>query len=54
MAEKVKDLVCGMEIDKDNAVAAYEYKGKVYYFCNLGCKDKFVQDPEKYIAQEEI
>ncbi len=53
MSEKVKDLVCGMEIDKDTAAATYEHKGKTYYFCNLGCRDKFAQDPEKYVAREE-
>jgi Cu+-exporting ATPase len=53
MTEKVKDLVCGMEIDRDSAAATYEYKGKTYYFCNPGCRDTFARDPEKYVPQEE-
>ena len=28
-----------------------EYKGKKVYFCCLGCKEKFEQEPEKYLAK---
>ncbi|MFQ5795002.1 MAG: YHS domain-containing protein [Candidatus Bipolaricaulia bacterium] len=52
MAEKVKDLVCGMEIKMDEVAATYEYQGKTYYFCAPGCKRQFEQDPEKYIGKE--
>lgn len=52
MAEKVKDPVCGMEIERDQAVATYEYKGKTYYFCALGCKQEFERAPEKYADRE--
>jgi Cu2+-exporting ATPase len=40
MAEKVKDPVCGMEVDKSKAVRA-ERDGTVYYFCSETCKRKF-------------
>lgn len=53
MAERVKDLICGMEFDKDTASGTFEYKGKTYYFCSLGCRDKFVKEPDKYAAHEE-
>ena len=53
MREKVKDLICGMEFDKDSASASFEYKGDTYYFCSLGCRDKFVKEPEKYIKHDE-
>lgn len=43
-----KDPVCGMEVDEKAAAATSEYKGKVYYFCALGCKKDFDADPEKY------
>ena len=52
MAEKVKDLVCGMTIDSAKAAATSEYKGKKYYFCAPGCKKAFDKDPEKYIKDE--
>lgn len=48
-----KDLVCGMKVKKSKAAAKWEYKGKKYYFCAVGCKEKFETDPEKYIARQE-
>ena len=50
MAEKVKDLVCGMTIDKDKAAATAQYKGQTYYFCAPGCKKQFEKNPERYVA----
>ena len=47
------DPICRMEVDEKEAAATYEYKGKTYYFCAVGCKEKFVQDPEKFVKQEE-
>lgn len=35
-------------INKDIFV---EYKGKKVYFCCEGCKDKFNEEPEKYLAK---
>jgi Cu+-exporting ATPase len=46
------DPVCNMEVDEMKAVATYEYKGKAYYFCAVGCREKFAQDPEKFIKKE--
>ncbi len=43
-----KDLVCGMEVDEKTAVAKSEHMGKTYYFCSLGCKKAFDEDPAKY------
>jgi YHS domain-containing protein len=45
----VKDLVCGMQIDEKNAAAKSNYKGNVYYFCSLSCKEKFEKKPENFI-----
>lgn len=53
MSERVKDLVCGMEFEEETASATLEYKGKTYYFCSPGCRDKFAADPEKYAAHEQ-
>jgi len=47
-AEKVKDPVCGMEIDSQHAAAKTEYEGKIYYFCSPGCKTTFEREPTKY------
>ena len=45
-----KDPVCKMEIDEKTAAATSTYQGQTYYFCSLGCKEKFAQDPEKYTS----
>ncbi len=49
-----KDPVCRMEVDEKKAEATYEFKGTTYYFCAVGCKDRFVQTPEKFIKKEKI
>jgi len=47
-----KDLVCGMEVDEEEAPAKTEYKGQTYYFCAPGCKVAFERDPEKYLRKQ--
>jgi YHS domain-containing protein len=46
------DPVCRMECDESTAAATSEYKGKKYYFCAVGCKKAFDEEPEKYLAEE--
>ena len=46
---KEKDLFCGMDVETETAAATFEYKGKIYYFCDFACKQMFMLDPEKYI-----
>ena len=48
----VIDPVCNMEVNEKKAAATYEYKGKKYYFCAVGCKDRFSKDPEKFLGKE--
>ena len=50
--EMAKDPVCGMDVKEEEAAARYEYKGKTYYFCAVGCKEKFSQDPERFLRKE--
>jgi YHS domain-containing protein len=45
------DPVCKMEVQETKAAAISEYKGKKYYFCAVGCKKAFDQNPEKYLAK---
>jgi Cu+-exporting ATPase len=47
-----KDPICGMEVKEEEAAATYEYKGKTYYFCAVGCKERFAQDPERFLEKE--
>ncbi|MBN2545820.1 MAG: YHS domain-containing protein [Spirochaetes bacterium] len=43
------DPVCKMEIDENNSEYESSYNGKTYYFCADSCKEKFDNNPEKYI-----
>ena len=43
------DPVCKMTVEEKTAAAVSEYKGQKYYFCAVGCKKAFDQDPEKYL-----
>ncbi len=49
MSERVKDLVCGMEFDREKAKAVFCYRGKSYYFCSPGCEEKFKKEPDRYL-----
>lgn len=44
------DPVCKMDVDEAKAAATSSYQGKTYYFCAVGCKKTFEQNPEKYLA----
>ena len=48
-SQKVKDPVCGMEIDTHSAAGKVTYKGKTYYFCSVSEKEQFEKEPAKYI-----
>ena len=48
-----KDPVCKMDVSEEKASEKTEYKGKTYYFCAKGCKERFEKDPEKYIGKDE-
>jgi Cu+-exporting ATPase len=50
--ERVKDTVCGMEVRKDEAVTT-SYRAKTFYFCSDACKEKFEEDPERYLKNED-
>ncbi len=51
------DPICGMTVDEKTAKYKSEYKGRQYYFCAQGCKDKFEKDPaaalSKFTAADE-
>ena len=44
------DPVCKMSVDPAKAAAQSKHKSQTYYFCGIGCKQKFDRDPEKYVA----
>ena len=42
------DPVCDMTVEEASAAATSEYQGKTYYFCSVGCKGEFDENPEQY------
>lgn len=48
---KVKDPVCGMEIEKEKAKFKETVKGKEYYFCSKDCRDKFLASNSSKTSQ---
>jgi Cu+-exporting ATPase len=47
----VTDPVCGMHVDPNHARGgSHEHGGKTYYFCNPRCRERFVEDPERYLG----
>jgi Ala-tRNA(Pro) deacylase len=46
---KVTDLVCGMDIEDQNAWGRSEYRGETYYFCSQRCKMEFDDNPQAYL-----
>lgn len=46
---KVKDPVCGMEVDIVTATAQTTYRGMTYYFCSMEDKAKFDKEPQRYV-----
>ena len=43
------DPVCGMSIERDKAIST-KWEGQVFYFCARGCRDEFVNNPQKFIV----
>jgi Cu2+-exporting ATPase len=48
---KVKDPVCGMELEPETAYSKTEYGGKTFYFCSKQCELKFKGNPAKYASK---
>ena len=46
------DPVCKMIVKPETAAAEFDYKGETYYFCAVGCQNKFRQNPENFLNPE--
>lgn len=46
------DPVCGMSVLPESAAATFEYNGETYYFCSVGCRERFAADPEPFLRNE--
>lgn len=43
------DPVCGMRVDPGTKPPDSAYRGKRYFFCCEGCRERFVTEPERYL-----
>ncbi len=48
-ASALKDPVCGMSVGADSE-HHYNWQGSEYYFCCSGCRNKFADDPPRYLG----
>lgn len=46
------DPVCGIEVETGTALLTASRRGKVYYFCSIGCQQAFLREPEQFLAVE--
>jgi len=50
---KQLDPVCGMTVDPATARFQYEYQGQTHYFCAAGCRERFRQQPQRYLKRDD-
>jgi xanthine dehydrogenase accessory factor len=44
------DPVCGMTVNADPGSHPLELDGETYWFCCVGCQDRFAADPARYLS----
>ena len=44
----MKDPVCGMEVDEQQARDSSQHQGRKYAFCSGECKQEFERNPDRY------
>ncbi|MBX7056307.1 MAG: heavy metal translocating P-type ATPase [Pyrinomonadaceae bacterium] len=47
------DPVCKMLVLPESAAGKFDYLGTTYYFCAIGCRDRFAANPEKYLRPQD-
>jgi putative ABC transport system ATP-binding protein len=47
LAGMMIDPVCKMAVERETAVAQ-QWGGTTYYFCSAGCRNQFMEDPDRY------
>lgn len=49
-----KDLVCGKDVDTETILTSpatrWIHEGQRYYFCSLQCRNKFLANPDQFLA----
>ena len=51
-SQTVHDPVCHMDITIASAAGTSQYEGRTYYFCAIGCKRDFDEDPIGVLGAE--
>ncbi len=51
--EETLDPICGMTVSPETAAGEFEYEGTTYYFCGVGCLNKFKTDPASFLKPKE-
>lgn len=51
---RVTDPVCKMNIEESEAAAKQTHQGATYHFCSTSCRDKFLNNPEAYLGEEQV
>jgi Cu+-exporting ATPase len=50
--QTVHDVICHMDMAVSDAAGRSDYEGRTYYFCAMGCKRDFDDDPVAALAAE--
>lgn len=50
--DEMVDPVCGMTVEPSKAAAAWDHEGTTYYFCSVGCFERFRNDPQGYLDRD--
>src|SRR6478735_7698081 len=50
MGDRIKDPVCGMDVDPASTPHHAWHHDREYHFCSAGCRSKFIADPEAYLG----
>ena len=46
----LRDPVCGMQVERASAAHFQRHDSESYYFCSVRCEEKFLAEPDGYIA----
>src|SRR5947208_12614621 len=50
----VVDPVCGMYVVPEKARAKVTHQGKEFFFCSVGCGEKFKAAPQAYLDKQKL
>ena len=54
-APPTRDPVCGMDVDREHPPGGVVQRGRyTYHFCGARCRERFVAEPERYIAVDPV